>query len=76
MRELGGGRLTKETVLQPDVGVDGLAKPGDRIEAGSLLCRVHARTQEEARQAAHRLGGAFSVADEPPMLEPLILERL
>jgi len=76
VRELGGGRLTKDTVLQPDVGVDRLAKPGDQIEAGSLLCRVHARTQEEARQAAHRLDGAFSVADEPPVLEPLILERL
>jgi len=37
VRDLGGGRLTQETVLNPAVGIDRLAKPGERIKAGDVL---------------------------------------
>jgi thymidine phosphorylase len=32
IRDLGGGRLTKESVINYDVGVDQLAKPGEQVE--------------------------------------------
>jgi pyrimidine-nucleoside phosphorylase len=67
IRDLGGGRMTKDTVIQPDVGVDALAKPGDELKAGAVLCRIHARTASEAAEAALRLQRAFEWGDEPPV---------
>lgn len=72
IRDLGGGRLTKESVIQPDVGVDELAKPGEFRKAGEVLCRIHASTASDAEMAATRLASAFVLADEPSSSEPLI----
>lgn len=36
VRDLGGGRMTKASVIQPDVGVDALAKPGRK--SGAARC--------------------------------------
>lgn len=59
VRNLGGGRLTKESVLDPEVGVDQLAKPGQTIQAGDLLARVHAANADDADGAVAALAGAF-----------------
>ena len=55
IRDLGGGRLTKESVINHDVGVDQLAKPGEEVKAGSMLARIHAadRNQTESVLAAY-----------------------
>ncbi|MCX6904756.1 MAG: thymidine phosphorylase [Verrucomicrobia bacterium] len=74
VRDLGGGRLTKETIIHPEVGVDRLAKPGEPVQAGALLGRLHAADQAQAEAAASRLRAAFTMADEPPKLEPLVVE--
>jgi pyrimidine-nucleoside phosphorylase len=76
LREIGAGRLTKDTVIDPSVGVDELAKPGESARVGSLLCRIHAANAAQADAAAARLGGAFQIADEPPPATPLISEVL
>ena len=73
VRDLGGGRLTKDSVIHPAVGVDQLAKPGDALGRQSTLARVHARTETEAEAALARLEEAFDFADEPPELPPLIV---
>lgn len=59
VRDLGGGRLTKESAVNFDVGVDRLAKPGERVIPGSVLCRIHAAGPEAARSARQRLIGVF-----------------
>jgi pyrimidine-nucleoside phosphorylase len=59
IRDLGGGRLTKESVINYDVGVDRLAKPGERVEKSATLCRVHAADHEQAAAAGARLKAAF-----------------
>ena len=74
IRDLGGGRLTKETVIQPEVGIDELAKPGESRKAGEVLCRIHASTAAAADQATSRLAEAFAMADEPPVAQLLIHE--
>ena len=43
IRDLGGGRLTKDSAINYDVGVDQIAKPGERVEKS-----------ERPRQAAPR----------------------
>jgi pyrimidine-nucleoside phosphorylase len=72
VRDLGGGRLTKDTVVNPDVGVDSLTKPGERREAGSILCRIHAASEAAAAEAVARVANAFELSTEPPPTEPLV----
>ncbi|MDW8311052.1 MAG: thymidine phosphorylase, partial [Verrucomicrobiales bacterium] len=72
VRDLGGGRFTKESAINPDVGVDHLAKPGERIAKGDVLARIHAADSEAASAAHERLRTAFQIAPRRPRPEPLI----
>ncbi|MST95225.1 MAG: thymidine phosphorylase [Pedosphaera sp.] len=74
VRDLGGGRLTKDTVIDLDVGVDQIAKPGEVVASGSTLCRIHARSSEEADAAGQRLAAAFDLSPEPFAPPPLVVE--
>jgi len=74
IRDLGGGRMNKESKVNPDVGIDCLAKPGDLISPGSLLCRIHAANEEEADASATRLASAFQISDEKPKPNRLMAE--
>ncbi len=76
IRDLGGGRLTKESQLQHEAGVDHLAKPGEQINPGSVLARIHATNPDSAESALARLETAFSFSDKPPGVEPLIRELI
>jgi thymidine phosphorylase len=62
IRDLGGGRLKKESAINYDVGVDRMAKPGKRVEKSGVLCRVHAASQPEAEAAITRLKSAFEIS--------------
>jgi thymidine phosphorylase len=62
IRDLGGGRLTKDSVINFDVGVDQIAKPGGRIEKSGTLCRVHAADSVQAKKAVARLKTAFEIS--------------
>jgi pyrimidine-nucleoside phosphorylase len=72
VRDLGGGRLTKETVIKHDVGVDMLASLGEAVKPGSILARVHASDQTKAEEALGRLKDAFQVSETPEKSAPLI----
>jgi pyrimidine-nucleoside phosphorylase len=74
VRNLGGGRLTKGAAIQPDVGLDALAKPGDQVDCGSLLARVHAADENQVARAIRDLAPAFEIADAPPGPAALIRE--
>ncbi|MDG1833158.1 MAG: thymidine phosphorylase [Verrucomicrobiota bacterium] len=74
VRDLGGGRQTKEAKIQPDVGLDQMVKPGEAIDRP--LCRIHARTEADADMAAERLAGAFDITDEKTGPFDLIFEIL
>ncbi|MBI3877188.1 MAG: hypothetical protein HY300_14735, partial [Verrucomicrobia bacterium] len=76
VRDLGGGRMTKASVIQPDVGVDALAKPGEEARRGAILARIHAATAEQADAACARLKTAFAFSPRPPPEHPLIVETL
>ena len=66
IRDLGGGRLTKESAINYDVGVDRLAKPSGRVEKSGALCRVHAANGAQAEAAATRLKTAFVISARRP----------
>jgi len=74
IRDLGGGRLTKDSVVNLDVGLDRIAKAGDRVEAGQPLCRIHSASARQSEEAVERLGRAFTVTEQPAVTVPLIAE--
>jgi pyrimidine-nucleoside phosphorylase len=62
IRDLGGGRLTKESEVNFDVGLDQIAKPGEAVSSGSVLCRIHASHRRVVEVARARLESAFEVS--------------
>ena len=66
VRDLGGGRMRKDTPINPLVGVDQIAKVGERVTCGSALCRIHAATTSEADRAAAHIQSAFIMGDSAP----------
>ena len=74
IRDLGGGRLTRESVIHYDVGVDRLAKPGDAVKAGSVLARIHAADERQAKAARERLKGAFEISRRRPAPQRCIVD--
>jgi pyrimidine-nucleoside phosphorylase len=72
IRDLGGGRLTKATVINPDVGLDQIAKPGEAVKSEGVLLRIHVTTRSQANAARSRLEGAFEIAAHPPRLASLV----
>ncbi len=74
IRDLGGGRLTKESSINYDVGVDQIAKPGERVEISGVLCRVHAADSASAKAAVVRLKTAFEISAKRPGKTPLVVK--
>lgn len=65
-RWLGAGRLHAQQTVDPVTGVELLAAPGDRWEAGEPFAVVHARDPGLAARAAEMLEEAVVIADAPP----------
>ncbi|MBA4149056.1 MAG: thymidine phosphorylase [Verrucomicrobia bacterium] len=63
VRDLGGGRLTKETIINWDVGMDQIAKPGEQVQIGATLARIHAADKQSAANALKRLETAFEISE-------------
>jgi thymidine phosphorylase len=74
IRDLGGGRLTKDSKINYDVGIDEIAKPGDQIKKSQILCRVHAVNSAQAETAIDKLKMAFEISAKPKKNYPLISE--
>lgn len=68
VRDFGGGRLTRETVIRPEVGLDRLAKPGEPIQTGGVLARIHATSAAEGNRMSSRLAAAFEFSMEDPVV--------
>ena len=62
VRDLGGGRQTKESKIHSEVGLDQILKPNEPVNGP--LCRIHARSDSDADIAEERLMSAFEVVDE------------
>jgi len=76
IRDLGGGRVSKDSILDHDVGIDAIAPPGERIESAGILCRLHGRTAQQVEEAAGRVSAAFTVFPDPVPPRTLIVEQM
>ncbi len=74
IRDLGGGRLTKDSVIDYDVGVDQIAKPGERVKAGDVLARIHAADRSQAQAGCALLKAAFAITARLPAPTPQVWE--
>lgn len=73
--ELGGGRLIDGAAIDPAVGLSGVLRLGDRVEAGDPLARVHAADREAAEAAVRAVQSAIDIGNVP-IEAPLIIERI
>jgi pyrimidine-nucleoside phosphorylase len=69
---LGAGRFRKGDPIDPAVGIVCTPKIGDRLERGSPVGAVHARTTQAAREAATAVLAAFTLTDGPVAPPPLV----
>ena len=76
VRDLGGGRQTKTDTINPAVGVDQLAKPGEERSAGAVIARVHAQEEACAEAAVARLRESVVIGEELPDLGEISLRSV
>jgi len=69
---LGAGRETKESLIDPAVGVVLRKKAGERVERGEVLAVLHVNGREKLPAARESIFSAFTVNDEPFSPAPLI----
>jgi pyrimidine-nucleoside phosphorylase/thymidine phosphorylase len=71
---MGAGRDTKEDTIDPAVGVILEIKVGEKVESGSVLCRLYYTSEEQVEEAAQSIEDAFRISTHPPEERELILE--
>ena len=54
------------------MGIDLLAKPGDLVEEGGVLARVHIDCESDVQSALNQLPKAFEISVDSPVLDGLI----
>jgi pyrimidine-nucleoside phosphorylase len=73
---LGAGRATLDDVVDPGVGIEVLCPPGTQAREGEAVLMVHHRGGRGMAEAVALLTSAVQIADAPPTLGPLIVERI
>ncbi|HWR52478.1 MAG TPA: thymidine phosphorylase [Bryobacteraceae bacterium] len=71
---IGAGRDTKDDTIDPAVGVILEVKVGEKVEAGSVLCRIYYTGDERLDDAASIVEDAFHISTHAPDERELILE--
>ncbi len=71
---IGAGRNTKEDSIDPAVGVILEVKVGQKIDSGSILCRIYHTNEEHLEGAAELVEDAFKISQQPVEERDLILE--
>jgi pyrimidine-nucleoside phosphorylase len=71
---IGAGRDKKEDSIDPAVGIILEVKVGEKVDAGSVLCRVYYTKEDRVDEAADMVEDAFRVSSLKPDERELILE--
>ena len=69
---LGAGRARAEDSVDHAVGIGELKKVGERVEAGSPLCVVHANSESALAEAKAMLEKTIVISDVRPVPPKLI----
>ncbi|MGA3235539.1 MAG: thymidine phosphorylase [Bryobacteraceae bacterium] len=71
---IGAGRDKKEDTIDPAVGIILEVKVGEKVDAGSILCRLYYTKEDHVEEAANRVEDAFRISAQKPSERELILE--
>jgi pyrimidine-nucleoside phosphorylase/thymidine phosphorylase len=71
---IGAGRDKKEDVIDPAVGIILEVKAGEKVDAGSVLCRLYYTKEDRVDEAAEMVEDAFRISAQKPEERELILE--
>jgi pyrimidine-nucleoside phosphorylase len=71
---IGAGRQRKEDTIDPAVGVILEVKVGEKVDAGSVLCRLYYTKEDQVEEAAEMVEDAFRISAQRPEERELILE--
>ena len=71
---IGAGREKREDAIDPAVGVILEVKGGEKVDAGSVLCRLYYTSEERVEEAAEMVEDAFRISGQKPDERELILE--
>jgi len=71
---IGAGRDKKEDTIDPAVGIILEVKVGEKVDAGSILCRLYYTKEDHVDEAANRVEDAFRISAQKPPERELILE--
>lgn len=71
---LGGGRVTKDSVIDLSVGIILSKKVGEQVQAGETLAIIHAADEAAAKTAAGELLSCYEFSAEPVKANVLIKE--
>lgn len=73
---LGGGRTQPQQRIDHAVGLSEVAELGTQIDAERPLALIHARDADSFEHAAVEVRAAYTLADEPAVIPPLIHELI
>jgi pyrimidine-nucleoside phosphorylase len=73
---LGAGRRTLDDVIDPGVGIEVAAAPGDGVTEGAPVLRVRHRQGRGLDEALALLARAVDVSVEPPLVQPTVVARI
>ena len=71
---IGAGRDKKEDSIDPAVGIILEVKAGEKVDAGSVLCRLYYTKEDRVEEAAEMVEDAFRISGQKPDERSLILE--
>jgi pyrimidine-nucleoside phosphorylase/thymidine phosphorylase len=71
---IGAGRSKKEDAIDPAVGIILEVKVGEKVDAGSVLCRLYYTKEDMVEEAADVVEDAFRISAQKPDERELILE--
>jgi len=71
---IGAGRDKKEDSIDPAVGIILEVKTGEKVDAGSVLCRLYYTKEDRVDEAAEMVEDAFRISGQKPDERELILE--
>jgi thymidine phosphorylase len=73
---LGAGRSRPGETVQFGAGIQIHRRPGSPVAAGAPLFTLYTDTPERFGPALDELDGGFTITDLPPVLRPLIIDRI
>jgi pyrimidine-nucleoside phosphorylase/thymidine phosphorylase len=73
---LGGGRSTKEDVIDPAVGVTVHKKLGDTVAVGEPLCTLHYNASQQLQEARALIESSYTVSTRPLLKRQPLIHRV